>query len=374
MHRRTFLGASAALAVNAYPQSGFAAEHGVSQESREHPVRSIVPVVGDGKWIWTKPPQETGQLEPRDFNARVGIYLTGRGNATQVKATTVAPINAPEQTITNVQIKTQGCAAAIRQLTPDASQLLLVAPQLLKDQEIYAMAEFKLTIHKTHLAYKKAQFPAAQEFPKDFKKWYMYDSPGIQTRQREVKELAAKIAGQIEHPWDKAKAFYDWVWHEIKPRIQSYTSVMEAIRDRFGDCEEKAAVFIALCRVSGIPSRLVWVPNHNWAEICLRDEQGSPHWIPIHTSCYSWFGWTGAHEMVLQKGDNIKTPEQYKPLRLLADWRQWQGARPKARYFANIEPAPVESGEELGPGARTKDEKGEWKPQGKFVDARFVRR
>ena len=114
------------------------------------------------------------------------------------------------------------------------------------------------------------------------------DPPAAQP-PKQVKQLAAKIAGQIGHPWDKAKAFHDWVWNNIEARIGYYTSVVEAIRDRVGDCEERAAVFVALCRVSGIPARLVWVPNHNWAEFYLKDHQGKGHWIPSHTSAYSWF-------------------------------------------------------------------------------------
>ena len=45
------------------------------------PAFSIIPVVGDGKWIWTKPPQEIGYLEPRRFELQIGIQQQGRGNA-----------------------------------------------------------------------------------------------------------------------------------------------------------------------------------------------------------------------------------------------------------------------------------------------------
>ena len=71
-----------------------------------------------------------------------------------------------------------------------------------------------------------------------------------------------------------------------------------------------SAVFVALCRAAGIPARLVWIPNHNWAEFYLTDKDGKGHWIPAHTACYFWFGWTGVHELVLQKGDRIRLPER----------------------------------------------------------------
>jgi hypothetical protein len=150
------------------------------------------------------------------------------------------------------------------------------------------------------------------------------------------------------------------VWQHIRARAGIYTSVVAALRDRVGDCEERAAVFVALCRAAGIPARLVWIPNHNWAEFGLCDEAGQLRWIPAHTSCYSWFGWTGAHELVLQKGDRIQVPEKRRPQRLLADWAQWQGARPRLRWAAELTPLPAELGADPGPGHRRKDEKGEW--------------
>ncbi|QDU95728.1 transglutaminase-like domain-containing protein [Lignipirellula cremea] len=337
------------------------------------PTSSIIPVVGDGDWIWTEPPEETGYQESRNFQLTVGISLTGgKGAASNIKATTPIPVAHPEQELYNAQIDNYFCAASTRQLTPEAAQLCVAAPQLLPGQKIGALARFQLRIRKDYRGFEKDQFPAAQEFPREFRKQYMYDSPGIQTRQAAVKEMADKIGGQFDHPWDKAKAFHNWVWTEITSRIGSYTSVIAALRDRVGDCEEKAATFAAFCRVSGIPARLVWVPNHNWAEFYLQDESGYGHWIPAHTSCYSWFGWTGAHELILQKGDSVPIPEKSKPERLMSDWMQWQGAKPEVQYIAKLEPI-VESGDP-GPGAREKDERGAWTPFGPYADKPFMRR
>ena len=159
-------------------------------------------------------------------------------------------------------------------------------------------------------------------------------------------------------------------------RIGSYTNVIIALRDHVGDCEERAAVFVALCRAAEIPARLVWVPNHNWAEFYLADEKGEGHWIPAHTSCYSWFGWTGVHELVLQKGDSIRIPELPKPQRLLEDWLRRSGTKPEARYFAYLRPLPPKESEnsDPGPGERSKSAGGEWLRKGKYAEEKFVRR
>ena len=362
IHRRGFLCAAAASSLTCSPALSFGEELGPADYFHIAPTRSVIPVVGDGKWVWKDPPKDQqGYLEPRPFELKVGIEITGRGNATGIKATTPAPVHMPGQEIERATIDKVGCVADFRRLTPEAGQLILAAPAIAKGQTIGATATIKLTLYKDYQGFEKERFPAEQpRIPKDFAKAYLYDSPGIQTRAAEVKELAAKVGGQKEHPWDKARAFHAWVWENIRKQIGPYTSVLDAIKNRVGDCEEHAAVFVAMCRSSGIPARLVWVPNHNWAEFYLADESGKGHWIPAHTSCYSWFGWTGAHELVLQKGDSIPLPEKRKPQRLLEDWMQWVGVRPTARWWAELRPVSAKEGADAGPGARSKNERGEW--------------
>ena len=103
-----------------------------------------------------------------------------------------------------------------------------------------------------------------------------------------------------------------------------------ALTNRVGDCEEMAGIFVALCRAAGIPARLVWIPNHVWSEFYLTDRVGKGHWIPAHTACYPWFGWTGVHELVLQKGDRVRLPGKTGFVRLQTDRLRHIGAKPQA--------------------------------------------
>ncbi len=329
------------------------------------PVHSIIPVVGDGHWIWTEPPPETGYLEPRDYELQIGIHLEGRGPVQRIKATTPVPVQLPEQQIRHVSVQADAGSARIRPLTSEAAQLCFLVPAMGEGDLVSARANMRLTLYKQYAGHAKDDFPVDQPTPPAaFRKQYSYDSPGIQTRTPEVRRLSQWIAGESEHPWDRAEAIYQWVWENITARIGNYTSVARAVRDRVGDCEERAACFVALCRATGIPARLVWVPNHNWAEFFLVDGEGTGHWIPAHTAAYSWFGWTGVHELVIQKGDHILVPEKRQPYRLLVDWAEWQGAKPKIRYSAALRPLPPQPGEDAGPGARVKDARGQWVLQG----------
>ena len=367
MDRRLFLYRSLLGGTLASGSALFATASERADESTSPlpPIHSIAPVVGDGKWIWNDPPEETGYLEPREYELEVGINLKGRGRATMLRSTTPVPIEFPEQKIEELQIqKSEGSQSAIRPIGDTSAQLWLSANSIVSGQVISTVAKMRLTLLKQYHGFDKDQFPAKQpKLAKAFRQQYLLDSPGIESRASQVRNLQKTIVGSTQHPWEKAHLFYEWVWENIHARIGNYTSVLRALKSRVGDCEERAACFVAMCRAAGIPARLVWVPNHNWAEFYLVDANQKGHWIPAHTAAYSWFGWTGVHELVIQKGDKLFIPEKSRPQRLLADWTQWQGAKPDISYTAKLTPVSGETSE-VGPGARSKNAMGKWVLQG----------
>ena len=375
MQRRLFLTNSFLAAGGALTTHNVFRRSSVHTLLRQSPVWSFDPVVGDGKWIWREPPkEERGYLEPRSFDVSVGVELSGVDNTCTAMATTPIPMNHPEQLVHEVTIEKIGCEAIIRELAPGAGQLLLYASEIAAGQVVKAVANFKITLYKQYHAFELDQFPIKQIVPTEVRSVALGDSPGIQVNAPAVRKLAAEIAYEQSHPWDKAQAFVKWIRASIRPQLGTYTSVLTAIQKKVGDCEEMSALFVAFCRASGIPARLVWVPNHNWAEFYLTDHEEKGHWIPVHPACYNWFGWTGVHELIIQKGDRVLVPEQSSPCRLLMDWRRSTG-RPKTSYLASLKPLPPTEYGDAGPGARTKDSKtGEWKITGKHEFDRYARR
>lgn len=339
------------------------------------PTHAIIPIVGDGKWIWRKPPEkQTGYLEPRTFDLSIEIHAQGqKGQATNFQAFTPTPVAFGEQEILDFRMEKEGCLADVQKLSDSSARLIVGASTIDPGQTISAKAIYRLKLSKSYFGYEKDQFPAKQKIPRLATKLFTGNSPGIQTHSPEVKEVLKSVAANLAHPWEKAKKFHEWVFENIKGKPQAYTSVIQALRKKVGDCEERAGVFVALCRASGIPARLVWVPNHAWAEILLFDEKEKPHWVPVHTAAYSWFGWTGAHEVVIQKGDRIKIPEQKKHVRLIYDHYKCTGKRPKVFFTANLIPVADDNNKEPGPGARQKQKTGQWKLMGDDVDQKYMR-
>lgn len=389
MNRRQFLTGglgAASLAMSALPSRHVAGRpadvHGggataatIQVQCRRPRAFSVIPVVGDGRWIWTKPPEnERGYLEPRPYQLRIGIEIEARADTGPVTATTPLAVECPEQRIEREDVRAQGCQAAIRTLAEFARQLVLTTAPLVKGQKVAAWAETQWTLCKQFHGFAAEQFPARQTLPRDIRLHYLGNSPGIETSARAVRQLVRELSAGAEHPWEQAQRYADWVSRNIEPRLGAYTSVATALKQRVGDCEEMAGIFVALCRASEIPARLVWVPNHAWAEFFLVDTQGQGHWLPAHTACYFWFGWTGAHELVLQKGDRITVPERPQQERLLSDWLRWSGPRPDVRYLAELTPLAAEEGSDPGPGARRKARRGEWELLGAHSMDRYLRR
>jgi len=346
-------------------------------------VQAVVPVVGDGKWIWTETPQgQTGYLEPRHFELSIGVELRGEGDALNIEAATPVPLDHPEQKIDSVRLDTEGCQASFQEVGEGASLLYFSASQIGRGQKIWAIAHYKLTLKKQYLGYAVGHFPAEQPPPPaPIRKQYLQESPGIQTSSPEVRKLLVQLRSQDQpHPWRLAERCQAWIAENIQPQVGKFIGVVNSLKARHGDCEEMAAIFVAVCRAAAIPARLVWVPNHNWAEFYLTNHEGTGCWIPVHTACYRWFGWTGVHELVIQKGDRVTPLHERKPQRLLGDWLQWVGKRPAVRYVAELKPLPPvadspasPSDNDAGPGARSKQTSGEWKLVGNHSLDRYMR-
>ena len=94
------------------------------------PAYSIIPVIGDGKWIWRDPPEDKGYLEPREFEVVVGMRFTGRGESTDLYGTTVAPTSFPEQKILHSDLQVDNGKARLAELSDGATQLQLYVPRL----------------------------------------------------------------------------------------------------------------------------------------------------------------------------------------------------------------------------------------------------
>jgi transglutaminase-like putative cysteine protease len=118
---------------------------------------------------------------------------------------------------------------------------------------------------------------------------YTKESPHV-VFTPEMRALSQKIGEGEKNPALLAKKFYDWIGVNTHYSYAIEYSTIRNISDYclsrgYGDCGQEALLFIALCRLNGIPAR--WQSgwhtfpgvrsNHDWAEIYL-----NPYgWVPV---------------------------------------------------------------------------------------------
>ena len=78
---------------------------------------------------------------------------------------------------------------------------------------------------------------------------------------RRIDELAESLrkTSANEGPWETIKTFWSWTRDNVKFENGDFRGALYSIENRRGDCEEMSALFVGLCRLSGIPARSVWV-------------------------------------------------------------------------------------------------------------------
>jgi len=106
----------------------------------------------------------------------------------------------------------------------------------------------------------------------------------IQSDDKKIIDQASRILGSERDAWEAAKKLNQWVYDALrKVPVISIPSALEVLDQRAGDCNEHTALFTALARASGIPTRIaagiVYVENgfyyHAWPEVWI----GS--WMPV---------------------------------------------------------------------------------------------
>lgn len=102
-----------------------------------------------------------------------------------------------------------------------------------------------------------------------------------------LRELAARLTADCASPAEKAAAIYDYVTGNVDYRYQPAYLHLDVIADTCakelrGDCGVMALLFIALCRIAGIPAR--WQSG-----LSVRPDRVGPHdWAMFYIAPHGW--------------------------------------------------------------------------------------
>jgi hypothetical protein len=124
---------------------------------------------------------------------------------------------------------------------------------------------------------------ACNGFPEE-----LASTPYIQTKNLRITKLAKKVAGEESNDLSRVKVLAEWVFENLEKRpVLGIPDALSTLNTKMGDCNEHAALFAALARNAGIPTRIASGVTffedafyyHAWNEVCLDDS-----WYSIDTT------------------------------------------------------------------------------------------
>lgn len=275
-----------------------------------------------------------GEAFTQQYKAGI-IVSAGSAPCVGIVGVAPVPIDWDEQ---HVRIVNEDISASVREiqyrdLEGGVRQMVISVPYLAPGEEARAVVTFEVTRHTLLPPGETSTLVIPRKIDRATRV-YLGPSPGIETRQAQIKKVTKDILAQHEEDdaWHQVEALYDWVRANVTYKAETFKGAAAALKSKVGDCEDMSSLFIALCRVSGVPARTVWVPGHCYPEFYLEDPAGKGHWFPCQAAGTRAFGEIPDKKPILQKGDNFKVPERSDRQRYAAEYLTARGGKPSVKW------------------------------------------
>ena len=247
----------------------------------------------------------------REQPYRVGLTVSAVGGPCRnIYASLPIPADWPEQKVEIVKEDFSPDVRGVkyRSLLGGVKQMLIDIPDLPAGEQARAVLNLKVSraalLPPTDTA--GLRIPAK---PDKSLRPFLASSPSIETRHPKVTKFAKSIGEGLDG-WAKVEAIYDAVREKVEYRSGSLKGAARALADGGGDCEELTCLFIACCRISGVPARTVWVEGHCYPEFLLVDAGDHGAWFPCQAAGARAFGGMPDQLPILQKGDSFRDPDR----------------------------------------------------------------
>ena len=252
---------------------------------------------------------ELGDVRTQRY--RVGVVVTAAEGACRgIYATLPVPADWPEQKVRIVaeDVSPQVGRLKYRTLEHGVKQMIVEIPQIPAGGRVQAIVTFELERAAIIAPNATADLRVPAK-PDRALKAALGPSPYIETRNQKIVKFA-KAAAADHDGWRRVEAIYDAVREKVEYRNGALKGAARALADGWGDCEELTCLFIAACRVQGIPARTVWAEGHCYPEFWLEDAQGVGRWYPCEAAGARAFGGMPNQLPILQKGDDFRDPDR----------------------------------------------------------------
>ena len=151
------------------------------------------------------------------------------------------------------------------------------------------VANAVITVYGVESAVNEKKVPAYSDETLSLYKAYLAPDPQLASDQQEIQSLADEITGKEKNCYAKARLLYSYMQssYTLQPGLRGGTAnPADLLKRKSGDPFDFAAIYVALCRCTGIPAvQLAGVivdgggksHTHSWAEVYLEDFG----WLPI---------------------------------------------------------------------------------------------
>jgi hypothetical protein len=275
---------------------------------------------------------------------RTGVTIRAIGGPVGgLTGTFPIPIDWPEQQVKLVdqQNTPQVGRIGYRETDGVLKQALFNVPTIQANDMARVELVFQVTNH-TQIAPTDTTGYVIPEKPATTMKKFLSASPFIEINNQKLKLLVKEATEGKETAWEQVEALYDTVKAKItleRSREGKFVGSTGAINNGKADKEDLTSAFVAACRVHKVPARMVWIPDSCYAEFYLEKGAGGA-WFPAQLVGDKQFGGLIEPKPILQKGDNLRVPENKEAQRFVSEFltgKGKQGGRPDVEFMRRLE-------------------------------------
>lgn len=275
---------------------------------------------------------------------QVGVKISALGGpCAGLRGSIPVPTDWPEQEVRIVEEEVSPLVRSMRYRDLGGlRQMQYSIPQLPPGELATALVTFEIVRHAILPPDETATFQIPKNPPPPVR-LNLAASPSIECRHPSIRNKAKELVEADASAWDQVEALYDWVRDNVTFQDGRLKGAVATLRDGSGNRDDLTCLFIALCRAIGVPARTVFVPDNCYAEFYLQQADGEGFWFPCQVAGTREFGGMSDQRPILQKGDNIRVPDEQKdPQRFVPEFLTGQGGRagrPQVEFVRKLLPA-----------------------------------
>jgi hypothetical protein len=158
----------------------------------------------------------------------------------------------------------------------------------LPDDAKFDLDRDRQELHGAELTVRREELPGAGAEACPGPPEALASTPYVQSGNKIIGEQVAAILGKTDNDLEKVGKLATWVFENLEKRpVLGIPDALTTLDTRQGDCNEHAALFAALARRAGIPTRIAAGVTyhagafyyHAWNEVCLDNR-----WLSLDTT------------------------------------------------------------------------------------------